>query len=290
MEDLWEGENVAPIEAGLSIPHIGPEGLETGSAGYFDEVPISATFKLHGVKFKWPTVPRAPKGGGTRGEVNGMSGSSRLRMMDLLTGIDFRQPVCLVTLTYPESYPDAKTAKDHLRAFLKRIARRKIFSASIWKLEYQERGAPHFHILCFGKKASNPLRKWISSAWYDVVNSGDEKHLRAGTECENIRKPDRILWYLGKYLGKEFSTTEKTGRCWGKEGKIPQIVASRLMFWRDVKEILVEYALDHGLEEYLFKSNRLIHHECGVVLFYRLCEKPDVPVEKITQNWRERWN
>lgn len=49
-------------------------------------------------------------------------------------------------------------------------------------LEFQDRGAPHYHILITGILD----RQELSRMWYDIVNSGDPRHLQAGTSIQFI--------------------------------------------------------------------------------------------------------
>lgn len=87
----------------------------------------------------------------------------------------------MVALTYPADFPyDGKIVKRDLDVMRKRVARRGM--AALWVLEFQGRGAPHMHVLVKGKVN----KQWLSRAWYEIVGSGDEKHLRAGTTYQHI--------------------------------------------------------------------------------------------------------
>ncbi|MBI5849316.1 MAG: hypothetical protein HZB31_15450 [Nitrospirae bacterium] len=64
-------------------------------------------------------------------------------------------------------------------------------------MEFQERGAPHFHILVTGIID----RQELSRMWFDVVGSGDPRHLQAGTSIQFIvddsdyrLEPDRVRY------------------------------------------------------------------------------------------------
>jgi hypothetical protein len=50
---------------------------------------------------------------------------------------------------------------------------------AIWKLELQDRGAPHFHLLIFGLRYLPAAL--LARRWYEIVGSGDVNHLSAGT-------------------------------------------------------------------------------------------------------------
>lgn len=166
--------------------------------------------------------------------VRGWSKKSRARMVATMAELDlapillsFLQPA-MVTLTYPGAWedcaPNGSVVKEHLQKFFKRFERAWSAKwAGIWKLEFQRRGAPHFHLLmpipegvagagreaeyaakmaqweANGKKESKPRRKhaigdgmkfrqWLSVTWADIVNVQDEKerknHILAGTAVD----------------------------------------------------------------------------------------------------------
>jgi hypothetical protein len=62
---------------------------------------------------------------------------------------------------------------------------------------------------------------WLASAWYEIVGSGDEKHLRAGTEVRRVRRFRSVIAYASKYLAKEQGPDEARadGRMWGIVGR-----------------------------------------------------------------------
>lgn len=120
-----------------------------------------------------------------------------------------------ITLTYPENFPcDGRKTKAHLNAFLQWLRRQGI--KYVWVLEFQLRGAPHYHIL-----VSDYIPKTeLSERWYRIVGSGDEKHLKAGTQIQAIKSKRHLYGYLSSYINKlaqkilpkEF---ENVGRFWG---------------------------------------------------------------------------
>lgn len=75
--------------------------------------------------------------------------------------------------------------------------------------------APHFHLLVWNVDYKN-LREWIPQNWYEVVGSGDEKHLAAGTRVERVRSSRGVLFYTAKYICKSDSyVMAGWGRYWG---------------------------------------------------------------------------
>jgi hypothetical protein len=171
---------------------------------------------------------------------------------------DLARVPAMVTLTYPADWltvvPDGKTAKRHLQAFRKRYV--KAWGEDIpavWKLEFQDRGAPHFHLLMVpphGKAripgararkaawvgAGLSFKRWLSAVWADIVDHPDpaekEKHLGAGTNVnysEGLRAsdPKRVAVYFtkhGSFRKKEYqhcvpepwrAPGKGPGRFWG---------------------------------------------------------------------------
>ena len=139
---------------------------------------------------------------------------AKLRQDKLSDGLE-------ITLTYPKVFPNAndhETYKRHLLCFNLWLRRRNM--AGAWKLEFQSRGAPHFHILALPKtklKGLSKFRKELAEYWYKLVDSKDEKHLKAGTSCGPIESSEGIISYMAQYLGKEDQILPDnfTGRYWG---------------------------------------------------------------------------
>jgi hypothetical protein len=183
-----------------------------------------------------------------RGEVLEFSRKSRQRLAFVAcnTDIVFRT---MITLTYPKEYStDGSKIKANLKAFLQWITRDLSERPSyLWFLEFQARGAPHFHILLawdlpriwITEKALihgeyvtqtrqdhnarmdvKAFRFRVSAAWYRIVGSGDPKHLAAGTRVERVRKPDGAARYAVKYAFKMRQKAvppgyRNCGRFWG---------------------------------------------------------------------------
>jgi len=121
----------------------------------------------------------------------------------------------IITLTYPSNFSlDGRLVKSHLNAFLQYLRRRNI--KYLWVLEFQQRGAAHFHILVSDYINKNEL----SNEWYNVVSSGDEKHLQAGTQIQAIKSERHLYGYLSNYIKKLYQKSvpkefQSVGRFWG---------------------------------------------------------------------------
>jgi hypothetical protein len=152
-----------------------------------------------------------------RGKITGFSRKSRKRMIQELSKVRRDSLPIMVTLTYPGEYShDPKAWKNDLDNFVRRLARKFKNAAGVWKLEPQKRGAPHFHLFVWGAGYAE-LLLWVALAWFQVVKSGDIRHLHAGTRVEKVKSLSGSRWYASKYLGKEVDGEgwEYPGRWWG---------------------------------------------------------------------------
>lgn len=154
-----------------------------------------------------------------RGVVTGLSKRSAGRLIK--TGLRGR-PRAMLTLTYPAHFPDAKKAKGHLRAFLKRLFRRFPRIGILWRMEFQKRGAPHFHLLIQGVFAHSFLRVVAQRAWVGGTRRWGIKHDQPkasflyGVRLDNLASGDgKETLYIAKYLSKP-GFAPLCGRVWGK--------------------------------------------------------------------------
>ena len=169
-------------------------------------------------------------GGGLRGEINKFSRASRKRMLDTLCKLRASAGLPqFATLTYPGEFPhDSQVWKVHLDLFGKRLVRAYPGASAVWKLEPQARSAPHYHLIIYGVPFDQSFKSWLSRTWYEVVGSGDERHLRAGTNVQPARSLQGVKAYASKrYMGKELSEDDlkvhaervsgwaSPGRFWG---------------------------------------------------------------------------
>lgn len=184
------------------------------------------------------------------------SAKSRSMMVARLCSLDYlplfadrSRPPAMLTLTYPADWeavvPDGATAKKHLRALQKRYERS--FSEplrGVWKMEFQRRGAVHFHLFCVPPRGQS-FRSWLSENWTDIVKpalgKASSDHLKAGTGVDyasglRATDPKRIAVYFSKhgsanYGDKEYQnrppevwvSSGSVGRFWGYWGLHPLI-------------------------------------------------------------------
>ncbi len=207
--------------------------------------------------------------GAVRGEIEYLSGKSRRRLA-LVAGnspVVFRS---FVTVSYPDEFPcDGKIVKKHLHALLAALRRRCGRLEYLWFLEFQKRGAPHLHLFLdhalpeplstMARRAGRvrkecqvhwPSQDWLSARWYEIVGSGDEKHLRAGAAWEVIEKPDGAARYVAKESYKTFQKVvpvgfRNVGRFWGVSGGVSPDEGKMVFASKDkMAEIFGDSAMD----------------------------------------------
>lgn len=190
-----------------------------------------------------PLVVKVARGGGTMGSgrpppggralIRAFSDKSRRLFRLRFAQIEWpeRLRLLFITLTYPGDYPkDPVLWKRHLHAYWKAWRRRWCCSRrprgqrrkhkcdgpyGAWALEFQKRGAPHFH-LCLVAPANVPdelVQAWSAEAWYRIAGAGDERHLRQHRKREHCKRADGPRG-LGVYLRKEITK--------GRQKELPQ--------------------------------------------------------------------
>lgn len=181
-------------------------------------------------------VPTEAPKGGKRGKCQGFSLASRRRLIHKLATLHATGYVInFTTLTYPNTYIlDPQKWKEDLQIWAKRLGRAfgdKV-AGFVWRIEFQKRGAPHFHLMVWHTGLNTRLfRAWCLRAWYEVVGSGDLKHLKHGAHVKELDSRRAIRNYVSKYLGKvvpagsndegEREELLEWGRNWGVRGDIP---------------------------------------------------------------------
>ena len=171
-----------------------------------------------------PSRPRSLQGrigGGLRGKVGHFSYASRRRMMKDLAAIkgDHYQTMLFLTLTYHNDWKGRAPRKD-LDVYLKRLRRRFPGLAYVWRLEPQERGAPHFHLLLFFEgRVSEEEKADIKCQWHELVDPDSLWHGEYGAKVEaDLDGRTGLRIYISKYCAKPDATKAKPewwqGRYW----------------------------------------------------------------------------
>ncbi len=188
------------------------------------------------------------------------------------------RPRVFMTLTYPSNMTDGERGKHHLRAFLERIRRKFPTASGIWRIEYQERGAVHFHLLFF----SLPFWKAdeIRVAWGEIIG---EENPRIKIEiCRSRRK---TTYYMSKYVAKLSERASVSlsnvpyshvGRHWGYFNK-PDIPMAELIIYEVLGDVKAFWDLRRAIDRYYPKRKK--SYAGGAMLFVQNAEK-----------WENYWN
>jgi hypothetical protein len=162
---------------------------------------------------------------GLRGSIKNFSKKSRKRLFDLVNSLNPKGSLMplFVSLTYPHVMCDGMTAKRDLRTFTKRLLRLYPDAAILWRMEYQDRGAIHFHLLIWNVRFI-PW-EWIRENWRGVIGAPEGA---LATDIRRIYNVKHMLSYVSKYIAKSGSVgsfnsvpyvSTWTGRFWGIMGK-----------------------------------------------------------------------
>jgi len=147
------------------------------------------TMKVMGRKYKRPYT------GGIRSRIRSFSAKSRVRLMRFMARLKMSGVrATFMTLTF-KGYPTNEEAKRCLHAFLAVVARKFRNASLVWRMEFQKRGAIHFHLLAFNM----PFWDWkeILATWKRIT------HQRvARIDVQLIRSRKGVMYYVSKYIGK----------------------------------------------------------------------------------------
>jgi len=141
------------------------------------------------------TLQRPNRGGGMRGKIRTFSYKSRLRLMRFMARLKMAGVrATFMTLTF-KGYPTNEVAKMALHAFLQRVVRKFPTASAVWRMEYQQRGSIHFHLLWFNL----PYWDWkeILEAW-----KACSRQRVARIDVQLIRSRKGVMSYVSKYIAK----------------------------------------------------------------------------------------
>lgn len=181
---------------------------------------------------------------------------SRLAFLVTATQVKFQS---ILTLTFLEIETNGKRVKAMLNVFLTSLRRYLHRFEYVWFLEFQRRGAPHFHLL-LSVPHSEELHRWIARRWSQVLQDETGKveavHRFVRT-FENVREQNGAKRYALMYALKPYQKTvpqeyRDVGRFWGaSRGVKPEKVA-------DVE--IDEKTLRKRLEELRPDINKVLPH------------------------------
>ncbi len=160
-----------------------------------------------------------------RGEIKDFSEKSRARMPLRFATLDYAamfeqgQLACMVTLTYPQDWhrlvPDAATFKAQVNLLRKRYfgswGRGESQWAGIWKMEFQRRGAPHFHVGTVVPEGTRPA----------PLSADDQQHLTECSSCGHGAHTGRFTfqeWMSRHWSQIIFKDVQEAPSPWSIEG------------------------------------------------------------------------
>lgn len=190
----------------------------------------------------------AKQSGGLRSRITKFSFASRQRLIAACRNReDFNG---FITLTYPdETYAETaaggnymlsgKVVKEHLRRFRQWLTRREI--GGIWFLEFQRRGAPHFHLVttrALDSSESEAAKRY----WAKLVGSECPHHKEMGVNAQVMRKAHAAGAYAAKYSAKDEQKQvpehyQDVGRFWGMFGLDDQETVYKTVTVRQILEL-----------------------------------------------------
>lgn len=130
-----------------------------------------------------------------RGVVAGFSKSARRRMIKKLARMKFAGVrTVFLTLTFSGS-PAPDVAKACVMKMKKRLARRYPQMSAVWKMEYQERGSAHFHLIIYNMPFVSQDK--LQSMWTECT--GETLSI---VDIRLCRTQKMVSSYIAKYVAK----------------------------------------------------------------------------------------
>lgn len=161
-----------------------------------------------------------------RGTVRFFSKASRRRLIEAMARLDVTHArTTFLTLTF-SGVPSAIEAKRAFKAFTMRLRRKFPACSAFWRMEFQGRGAIHFHLICFNMPYWS--QQQIQYAW--ECCTGEDRSI---VHVKLLRGGKRqAMFYVAKYIaknspvptsldtaayshGQENASEDDPGRFWG---------------------------------------------------------------------------
>jgi len=182
------------------------------------------------------------------------SRKSRLRLLKLVSRLEKTASGLFLTFTYRANMQDHTDAKKHLDLLLRWLKYHHPEGAFLWRMEYQKRGAIHFHVIAFNVRRIEIQS--LTQYWQELT--GDNSY----PDIETMHNRRRALYYVSKYVAKHESNnpsgfisepySEKPaffGRFWGVVNRklLPFAARSLIFLQGDAKAFhdLRRYARRH---------------------------------------------
>jgi hypothetical protein len=158
-------------------------------------------------------------------DIKTFSEKSRKHLFNIFNCLEYSKYglPCFISATWHYDAPDSRTMlKDDLEKFVKMLKRGLPEFHAIWKLEYQQRGTPHFHFILLplnpSEKMYSPAHEnFIKSKWLQLkkCKCSHCKNFSIKTvSCENYKMS---ISYISKEIAKVQDNyfDHDLGRIWG---------------------------------------------------------------------------
>lgn len=148
-------------------------------------------------------VSRPASFGHKRGIVRVFTRASRRRLMRFMARLKTRKiRATFITLTFTGIVTNER-AKLVFKRFVMRLRRRFPLASSVWRMEFQERGAIHFHLLAFN------LPFWKQSDLQQTWEACTEEAMSI-VDIRLVHGAKSIMSYVSKYIAKPDERSEIT--------------------------------------------------------------------------------
>jgi len=136
-----------------------------------------------------------------RGVIRVFSRGARLRLLRFMARLKTRKiRATFLTLTFSKVVTNER-AKKCFKRFIMRLRRRYKDTSGIWRMEFQERGAIHFHLLLFR------LPFWKQSEVQQTWEACTEEAVSI-VDIRLVHGAKSIMSYISKYIAKPDDRTE----------------------------------------------------------------------------------
>ena len=156
---------------------------------------------------------------------------SRLRMMKLFNRlrVNAMSQACFVTFTYHYGHTkNPAVLHAHRNHILTRLRQLYPGCHYVWRIEFQERGAPHIHLIFWGANNFNPLivkknEQNLKRMWHEMADPNSLAHEKYGCDIRPCTSHRQVFAYVCKYVSKvsDESGTKFEGRRWGASTNLP---------------------------------------------------------------------
>lgn len=187
----------------------------------------------HALKIDGPAKDREspPPPERREGDISSFSKDSRRRLIKKILRLESSRlsSGSFVTLTYHEEWTTERAdVQRDLNTFLQAMRREYPQAVYIWRLEFQSRGAPHFHLMIWQPRGCGDfdlgeLSEWVQDTWTRIADQGTAAHEEWGTDTARITSWREAMSYVSKYVAAtgDEGDVEYSGRRWGASQSLP---------------------------------------------------------------------